>query len=160
MAYHLYACWENRQFIFLFLYLVSAANIFSWISKYSDSPWNFLDQNKNVQIALVHFFTNLTTIQTTLWTVSWNLHSSLMSLNFYKISQILSLIMSSLSSQGLKTEDLFFVSFCFFCFCFFCSNFWWFICFSFYSGSRIQPLHRLVSGRTREVLIDNPSKKE
>ena len=57
-------------------------------------------------------------------------------MDFNKIPQILSLFMSSLSSQGLKTEDFYFVLFvCLFDF--FVLTFWWFICFYFYNGSRI-----------------------
>ena len=37
-------------------------------------------------------------------------------MDFNKISQILSLVMSSLSSRGLKTDDFYFVLSCFFLF--------------------------------------------
>ena len=65
-------------------------------------------------------------------------------MDFNKIRQILSLVMSSLTSQGLKTDDFLFV--CFFClFAFLVPTFDGLFVFLFYSGSRIQPLHRLVN---------------
>ena len=48
-------------------------------------------------------------------------------MDFNKIPQILSLVMSSLSSRGLKTDDFLF---CFVLF-FFCFDFGWFICIYF-----------------------------
>ena len=62
-------------------------------------------------------------------------------MDFNKIRQILSLVMSSLTSQGLKTDDFLFVCL----FAFLDPTFDGLFVFLFYSGSRIQPLHRLVN---------------
>ena len=48
-------------------------------------------------------------------------------MDFNKIPQVLSLVMSSLSSRGLKTDDFYFVLSCFFFF----FDFGWFICIYF-----------------------------
>ena len=65
-------------------------------------------------------------------------------MDFNKIRQILSLVMSSSTSQGLKTDD-FFVCLFFCLFAFLVPTFDGLFVFLFYSGSRIQPLHRLVN---------------
>ena len=61
-------------------------------------------------------------------------------MDFNKIRQILSLVMSSLTSQGLKTDDFLFV-----CLLFLFQLLMVYLFFFFYSGSRIQPLHRLLN---------------
>ena len=65
-------------------------------------------------------------------------------MDFNKIRQILSLVMSSLTSQGLKTDDFLFVCF-FVCLLFLFQLLMVYLFFFFYSGSRIQPLHRLLN---------------
>ena len=66
-------------------------------------------------------------------------------MEFNKIRQILSLVMSSLTSQGLKTDNFLLVCFFVCLFGFFVPTFDGLFVFLFYSGSRIQLLHRLVN---------------
>ena len=131
MAYHLYVCRDNRRFLFLFFFFLV------WTSTYPDSPGDYFDQNKIIQIVLVNFSMRLATIQTTLWTVSWNLHRSiLMSLNNGFQWNTTNFVFGHEKFKFTKQKILLL---------FFFFYFWWFVFLSFYSGSRIQPLDRLVN---------------